>query len=420
LVQVNNGRTNIGVIGGGIAGLQLALYLQNEGIAVTLYTERTAEQTREGRFPGIVIRHAPTRARERQLGINFWDMTARNIDSVRVRIGGPEPIDIEGRLSEKGSIVDMRLYLSTLQEEFGRRGGKVMLTSLEESLLPMLSERHSLLVVASGRASLTGLFPRLSEYSPFDRPQRKLFSCVADGVHTAHADQVTFSITPGAGEIFDAPLYSFDGNGAALHLEAVPDGPIAELLDISFAAEPDRFQSELLRILREFAPLTYARVTPDFFRITRPLDTAYGAITPVFRQGYVRLSNGRYVLTLGDLHVVNDPVLGQGANAASYAAFVVGEAIREADTFGEAFCQEVEARRGAYLRAATAWTNAMLQPPPPHVIGLMVEACRNPALADAFVSLFLDPIRAWGIFSDPLRTEVFIGQYTHIPAVAAV
>jgi 2-polyprenyl-6-methoxyphenol hydroxylase-like FAD-dependent oxidoreductase len=415
---MNSGENSIGIIGGGIAGLQLALYLQNEGIAVILYTERTVEQTREGRFSGIVIRHAPTRARERQLGINFWDKTARDVESARIRIGGPEPIDFEGRFSEPGSAVDMRLYLSALQEEFARRGGKIVLTSLEESLLPTLAEKHSLLVAASGRASLTGLFPRLPDYSPFDRPQRKLFACMVDGLHTTHAEQVTFSIAPGVGEIFDAPFYSFEGNGAALLLEAVPEGPIVELMDILFAAEPGRFQSALLRILREFAPLTYARVTPDFFRITRPLDTVYGAITPVFRQGYARLSNGRCVLALGDLHVVNDPILGQGANAASYAAFLVGEAIREADTFDEAFCQEVDMRRSAYLRAVTAWNNAMLLPPPPHVVGLLVESCQNPALADAFMSLFLDPLRAWGVFSDPLRTEAFIGQYARFSAVA--
>jgi hypothetical protein len=118
--------------------------------------------------------------------------------------------------------------------------------------------------------------------------------------------------------------------------------------------------------------------------------------------------------------VVNDPILGQGANAASYAAFVVGEAIRDTDTFDKSFCQEVDARRGAYLRAVTAWNNAMLLPPPPHVIGLLVEAAGNPALADAFVSLFLDPLRAWGIFSDPLRTEAFINRHARVPAGAAV
>ena len=54
------------------------------------------------------------------------------------------------------------------------------------------------------------------------------------------------------------------------------------------------------------------------------------AITPTARAGYIRLGNGRCVVALGDAHVVNDPIIGQGANTAVHAAWTLGAAIREA------------------------------------------------------------------------------------------
>jgi hypothetical protein len=99
----------------------------------------------------------------------------------------------------------------------------------------------------------------------------------------------------------------------------------------------------------------------------RPLDSLQGAIVPTVRRGYASLGNGRFALGLGDVHIVNDPIGGQGANAASYAAFVVGEAIREMAAFDEGLCQMVDARRWEYLSAVTNFNNALLLPPSPAV-----------------------------------------------------
>ncbi|HKT37828.1 MAG TPA: NAD(P)-binding protein, partial [Ktedonobacterales bacterium] len=65
--------TRIGIIGAGIAGLQLGLFLRQAGFEVTIYTEQTADQLLCSRLPNAVIRSAPTRARERQLGVAHWD-----------------------------------------------------------------------------------------------------------------------------------------------------------------------------------------------------------------------------------------------------------------------------------------------------------------------------------------------------------
>jgi 2-polyprenyl-6-methoxyphenol hydroxylase-like FAD-dependent oxidoreductase len=63
----------IGIVGAGVAGLHLALYLQKHALPVTLYAEKTAEQQRSGRLANAAAHWANTRARERALGVNHWD-----------------------------------------------------------------------------------------------------------------------------------------------------------------------------------------------------------------------------------------------------------------------------------------------------------------------------------------------------------
>ena len=66
-------KTSIGIVGAGVAGLHLALLLQQRDVDATLYAERTAEEVAAGPLPNTVAHHHHTRARERQLGVNHWD-----------------------------------------------------------------------------------------------------------------------------------------------------------------------------------------------------------------------------------------------------------------------------------------------------------------------------------------------------------
>ncbi len=46
--------TTLGIVGSGIAGLHLALYLQQQGIKATVYSDRSADEIRSGRLPNTV------------------------------------------------------------------------------------------------------------------------------------------------------------------------------------------------------------------------------------------------------------------------------------------------------------------------------------------------------------------------------
>jgi hypothetical protein len=167
----------------------------------------------------------------------------------------------------------------------------------------------------------------------------------------------------------------------------------------------------VLAALRDHAPAIHARADPGSFGVARPLDVGHVAITPTVRRGYARLPGGRVVLSLGDAHVVMDPITGQGANKASHAAFVVGAAIRDAGTFDEAFCEQVERSVCEYALPVSDGCNARLVPPPPHVGRLLGAASQHRAIADLYAEGFQQPDRYWRIVSSPDRTGTLLEEF---------
>jgi hypothetical protein len=222
---------------------------------------------------------------------------------------------------------------------------------------------------------------------------------------------MSFTIAPGHGEIFQAPFLSADGYVNAVLFEVIPGQGLQPIMDRRYDDDPQAFERLVLDLLREYAPVIFERVDEREFGLTGPLDVLQGAITPTVRRGYARLENGRPVLALGDVHVLNDPVLGQGANAASHAAWVLGEAILAGGPFDEPFCQRVEDRIWKYTGAATAWTNAALLPPTPHAQAVFGAAGQSQAVANELVENFNDPIRAWAALESPAGAASFLQQH---------
>jgi hypothetical protein len=80
-----------------------------------------------------------------------------------------------------------------------------------------------------------------------------------------------------------------------------------------------------------------------------------------------------------------------GANTASRCAErLSGELLKDVQA-DEAFCRETAEKLWQAGRAATEWTNLMLQAPPPHVLELFVAAAQKQALADELVQNFDSP-----------------------------
>src|SRR5215831_18464077 len=108
----NNGRImkNIGIVGSGIAGLQLGLFLQKHDVDATIYSDRSPEQIRTSRLSNFVVRFDHTRERERALGVDHWEFPDFGLFGVYMHIGVEPPIVWDGALKRPASSVDMRIY----------------------------------------------------------------------------------------------------------------------------------------------------------------------------------------------------------------------------------------------------------------------------------------------------------------------
>jgi len=100
------------------------------------------------------------------------------------------------------------------------------------------------------------------------------------------------------------------------------------------------------------------------------------AASPTVRNTVEELPSGALVLGLANTVVLNDPITGQGSNNASKAAASYRATIREyADgPFDRAFMERAFERYWDEAQYVTGWTNALLAPPPQHVLDLFLAA----------------------------------------------
>lgn len=400
--------TRIGIIGGGVAGLHLGLYLRSRGVDATIYAAKTGAQHRADRLRNVVCRSGSTRRREQALGVNHWDDEAPDLGTLSVSVPGPRPVAFAGAVAPAAQVVDMRIYWSRLLDDFTARGGEVVAGAVQSSDLDAIATQFDLTVVASGRGSLSNLFQLRRDHSPFAAPQRVVVAALVRGI--AYREPLGFEVVVvrGAGEILAFPMYSFEPGLTALGIEIVRGGPFTPLTTLHYDDSPREVESLILGLIREYATAIWTRLDPERFSIARTLDIGHVAITPAARHACLRLSNGRLAIALGDAHVVMDPLTGQGANKASHAAWVLGEAIVDGGPYDEEFCADVERRMSSYALAVSDACNARLQPPPPHVQQLLGAATRRQTIADAYTHGFNHPDEYWRILSDATRTELLL------------
>ena len=408
---------DVGIVGSGIAGLHLGLSLQAAGIPATIYAEWTPAQQLARRISNMVARNACTRARERRLGVNHWDFPSHDMARLSVRVGGPASIAFSGRMAP-AQAVDMRIYGARLLEDFSGRGGRVVIRTVRAEDLEPLALRHDLLVVASGRANLSNIFPRVAEHSPFTCPQRLILGALFRGIRYSEPRSLEVVVSPMNGEILTVPIQSFEPDLTGIGILVTAGGRFEPIRHLRYEDDPAGFRSAVLGLLREFAPFVHERVDPAAFDLARPHDLCYAAITPTVRRGFVMLPGGRHVVALGDAHIVIDPITGQGANNASRAAGILSEAIRTATTFDGAFCERVERDICSYVVPVSDASNARLQPPTAHFRELLAMANRNQGVADVYAEGYNRPDRFWAIASSAERTATLLASLD-LPASSA-
>jgi 2-polyprenyl-6-methoxyphenol hydroxylase-like FAD-dependent oxidoreductase len=156
------------------------------------------------------------------------------------------------------------------------------------------------------------------------------------------------------------------GGAHAFLMENVPGGAVDQGLEgVSYDADRRGFLGTVLSLLERHHPAVYDRVDQARFDLAQPQDVLQGTVLPTVRSTCVELEEGHCAVALGDIHSVVDPMMGQGANMASFAAFVLGEEIVRSDALDARLVEKVDRRREDRVLSASRWTNLMLQRHPP-------------------------------------------------------
>jgi 2-polyprenyl-6-methoxyphenol hydroxylase-like FAD-dependent oxidoreductase len=413
---------SIGIVGAGIGGLHLALYLQQHGIDATVLTDRAPEQYAASRLMNTVAHHAVTIAREDELGVNHWDDPAVIYHHHDHFFNFPDGgLLFRGAFERPSRAVDYRLYLPALMKDFEDRGGRIEYVSIQDDDVPALVSRFDLTVVSTGKGALGRMFEHRPEMSPYSQPQRLLCVGLYDGVDHGSPDGgdprgVTLSVSPGHGEMIVIPTLSFGGMKTALLMENIPGGDMAGLASLNHDADPAAFRQTILDKLERHHPHTYDRVDTHRFGLAQPLDLLQGAVVPTVRKSAVAFDSDRFAIALGDVHAVVDPLMGQGANMASFAAFELGNAIVEAVAFDARFVEAVDRARENRVLAASCWTNLMLRPPSEAMGRLIFSMAQDRALCDEFTDNFNYPERQWDRLASDRRIHAWIDERSRIAA----
>lgn len=212
--------------------------------------------------------------------------------------------------------------------------------------------------------------------------------------------------------MIEIPYLTFGGMASALVWENHIGGDLEVLRHVKYEDDPAGFCKLMLEKLRTNYPMTMERVDEAEFDVANsPLDILQGGVVPVVRETSAVLPGGTMALALGDVNATVDPVLGQGGNMASHAAWILGEEIVAQDVFDARFVEIVDARRRDRVLAATRWTNFMLgalDALPPEFQAFIGALAQNRTLADEFTDNFNFPEKQWDIFAHPDRIGAWL------------
>ena len=403
---------SIGIIGAGTAGLHLGLYLRQHDIDVTIFTDRKPAEYAGMRLLNTVAHHAVTIQREDALGCNHWSNEREGYFGHHYFINvPPQPLRFYGDLHAASRAVDYRIYQPKLMEDFLERGGNIEYREIKGDEVAKIASRFDLVVVCTGKGPFGQMFEVEQAHTPFDKPQRALCVGLFKGIRQRPRRAVTMYFSPGAGEMIEIPTITFNGMQNALVIENIIGGDLEVLAKTKYDDDPRAFLDLLLAKLRKHYPDCAERIDEQEFDLANgPLDLLQGGVTPTVRRSHVALDGGKMAIALGDVQATVDPVLGQGANMASYAAVILGEEIVRQEVYDERFVEHVNHRRNDRVLGATRWTNFMLtnlKAMPAELQQFIGMLSQVRSAADEFTDNFNFPEKQWDCFASLERMRAW-------------
>jgi hypothetical protein len=399
------------IVGAGQAGLQLALGLIQDGHGVTVVSNRTAADIRSGRVMSSQCMFGTALEHERELGLNQWEAECPDIEGISLAVPAPtggKMIDWAARLERPAQSVDQRVKIPAWMEELEQKGGTLVLHEAVVSDLEEYARDNDLVIVAAGKGDVAQLFERDADRSPYSAPQRALALTYVTGMTPRpEFSAVCFNLIPTIGEYFVFPALTTTGECEIMVFEGIPGGPMDCWGDVK---TPEEHLAKSKWILETFLPWEAERC--GSVELTDDNGILAGRFPPTVRKPVGELPSGALVLGLADAVVLNDPITGQGSNNASKSASLYLAAIREHGDgpFDRAFMEQTFERYWDYAQYVTGWTNALLGPPPQHVLELFVAGNEHQAIASRFVNGFDDPRDYFDWFMDPDKATSYLAE----------
>lgn len=393
-------RKKVVIIGAGIAGLTLAYALRQDGrFDIKVMLAEDAEDIRNGRILSTQAHFEASLLTEARFGLPDYG-PVNEIKSIELLMNGQRMF--VGNLRCRAVSQDQRLYLSALIDGLRERGVEIHKKRVTGSDLNTLAIECDLIVDCTGKRGPLAPFPAYEglSYTP-SSPQRIITAGMFLGLEADDDHRMSYNIIPGQGEMFETTTITRHGLTRSLLLEAIPGSDLDCIRGIK---DSDAFIKELLNVLKSYFPHIYDKINIREFRLVDPLSYIRMAIQPKVRIPYTTV-NGTLVVGCGDSVTLNDPITGQGANAAFYCAGALYDVLSDhADggwdtAIGEQYWEKTK----EYVTQMSEWTNAMMGPPSEPFSQLMGEAAQHQQAADDLVNLFANPLEAYRAFFGVLQ-----------------
>jgi hypothetical protein len=387
--------------------------MSKDGHDVTVVSNRTPDEIHDGRVMSSQCMFDAALQHERDLGLNHWESECPDIEGISLAVPAPDgsggkAIDWAARLDAPAQSVDQRVKYPVWMEELEQKGGRLVIHEADVSDLEEYARENDLVIVAAGKGDVAKLFERDPERSPYDAPQRALALTYVTGMTPRpEFTAVCFNLIPTVGEYFVFPALTTTGECEIMVFEGIPGGPMDCWGDVT---TPQAHLAKSKWILDTFLPWEAERCRD--IELTDDNGILAGRFPPTVRKPVGELPSGALVLGLADAVVLNDPITGQGSNNASHAAAAYLVAIREQGDapYDREFMQGAFDRYWSYAQFVTMWTNAMLGPPPPHVLQLLGAGNEHDEIAHRFVNGFNDPRDYFEWFMDPDQASRYLEQ----------
>lgn len=411
---------SITIVGAGQSGLQLGLGLLQNGYSVRIVSDRTPEEIGAGRVASSQCMFRTALAFERNVGVDMWD-DAPPVEGIGFTVPHPElpgekAFSWAGRLDSPAYAIDQRVKFPTLMRLFEARGGEIVYEEADIASLDRYASDSELVIVAAGKGEIARAFERDAERSTFDAPQRALALTYVHGLKpTPEFSRVSFNLVPGIGEFFVFPALTLTGACDIFVFEGIPGGPLDRFQNLT----PAEHLEASLDFLRTYLPWEAERATD--VTLTDDLGVLQGRFAPTVRKPIIQLPSGRTALGMADVVVLNDPITGQGSNNASKCAQSYLEAILDHEhlPYDRAFQQNTFERYWSRIKPVADWTNALLTPPPSHVLKVLGSAAMYPEIAHRFANGFSDPVDFGDYFLNPEGAERYLAEVAERALVSA-